>query len=61
MSIQVVLDLGHVTFGNVSDWSTENLELEVEHHLSGGDDEEDDGKPATHHPSPLWSPSWGLF
>ena len=42
--VQVVLDLGHVTFGNVSDWSTEELVLEVERHLSGGDEEDDDGK-----------------
>ena len=41
--VQVVLDLGHVTFGNVSDWSTEELVLEVERHLSGEDEDDDDG------------------
>ena len=40
----MVLDLGHVTFGNVSDWSTEELGLEVQRHLSGGDEDDDDGK-----------------
>ena len=33
-----MLDLGHVTLGNVSDWSSD--ELGVEPHFSGDDDED---------------------
>lgn len=38
--IQVILDLGHVTFGNVMDWSCESVSIGVEPGL----DDDDDGK-----------------
>ena len=60
--MQVILDLGHVTFGNVSDWSAEEKDLGIEAQLPDID-EDDDGKclgllwgSPTHyppHPSPL--------
>ena len=41
--VQVILDLGHVTFGNVSDWSAEEKDLGIEAQLPDID-EDDDGK-----------------
>ena len=41
--VKVILDLGHVTFGNVSDWSAEEKSLGIEAHLPDID-EDDDGK-----------------
>ena len=38
--IQVILDLGHVTFGNVTDWSCESVSVGMEPGL----DDDDDGK-----------------
>ena len=42
--IQVILDLGHLTFGNVSDWSAEEKELGAEpQSIDMEEDEDDDG------------------
>ena len=40
---QVILDLGHVTFGNVSDWSADKNSPEEESGIASID-EDDDGK-----------------
>ena len=63
--MKVILDLGHVTFGNVSDWSAEEKNLGIEAHLPDID-EDDDGKcfwivmsftePPTYPPHPSHTP-----
>jgi hypothetical protein len=43
--IQVILDLGHVTLSNVSDWSEENDQSSSQPQvLQDIDEDEDDGK-----------------
>ena len=38
----MILDLGHLTFGNVSDWSAEEKELGVEPQTEDMEEDDDD-------------------